>query len=83
MKTIGCPICSNTLEVRIARGRKSNKPFIMFICPEDGRHFRGFISHRPYVKQVLDSLEEEGRSFGQLQIMLREAGAGAPWRGVG
>ena len=33
--------------------------------------------------QVLDNLEEEGRSFGQLQIMLREAGAGAPWRGVG
>jgi hypothetical protein len=33
--------------------------------------------------QILDNLEEEGRSFGPLQIFLREAGAGAPWRGVG
>jgi hypothetical protein len=29
----------------------------MLICPIDGRHFRGFITHRPYVKQVLDKLE--------------------------
>ena len=33
--------------------------------------------------QILDNLEEEGRSFGALQIYLTEAGAGAPWRGVG
>lgn len=33
--------------------------------------------------QVLENLEEEGRNFGPLQIHLREAGAGAPWRGVG
>ena len=53
MNNIGCPICSNPLSVRMARGRKSNKPFIMFICPEDGRHFRGFISDQKYVNKVL------------------------------
>ena len=53
-----CPICSDALSVRLARGRKSNKPFVMLICSQDGRHFRGFINHRPYVKQVLDSLEK-------------------------
>ena len=52
-----CPICDNPLSVRLAQGRKSGKPFIMVLCSQDGRHFRGFISHRPYVKQVLDSLE--------------------------
>lgn len=31
--------------------------------------------------QTLDSLEEEARNYGQLQIHVREAGAGAPLRG--
>ena len=30
--------------------------------------------------QTLDSLEEEARNYGALQIFNREAGAGAPWR---
>jgi len=52
-----CPICSHALSVRLATGRKSGKPFLMLICSQDGRHFRGFINHRPYVEQVLDNLE--------------------------
>jgi hypothetical protein len=52
-----CPICGESLSVNLARGRKSGKPFVMLRCPADGRHFRGFISHRPYVEQVLDNLE--------------------------
>ncbi len=52
-----CPICGDPLSIRLAAGRKAGKPFIMLLCAQDGRHFRGFISHRPYVKQVLDSLE--------------------------
>jgi hypothetical protein len=43
--------------IRLARGRKSGKAFVMIICGVDGRHFRGFISHRPYVQQVIESLE--------------------------
>ena len=62
MNEIRCPICSDPLSVRIAKGRKSNKPFIMLICSVDGRHFRGFISHRPYVQQVLDNLEAVQKS---------------------
>ena len=53
MKEINCPICSNPLSVRIARGRKSNKPFIMLKCDKDGRHFRGFITDQEYVNKVL------------------------------
>ena len=55
--TPSCPICGQHLLVRLARGRKSGKVFVMLICSQDGRHFRGFINHIPYVKQVLDNLE--------------------------
>ena len=53
MKAIGCPICNNPLSISVARGRKSNKPFIMLKCDKDGRHFRGFITEQDYVRRVL------------------------------
>ena len=56
-----CPICGHALSLRLARGRRSGKPFVMLVCVEDGRHFRAFINHRPYVQQVLDQLEARQR----------------------
>jgi hypothetical protein len=53
-----CPICKNKLSLKLARGRKSNKPFLMLMCLKDGRHFRAFISHKPYIEKVLESLEQ-------------------------
>ncbi len=53
MKNILCLICSEPLSVRLAKGRSSNKPFIMLICPVDGRHFRAFISDQDYIKKIL------------------------------
>jgi hypothetical protein len=52
-----CPICGDPLLIRLATGRKSGKPFVMMLCSQDGRHFRGFISHRPYVEQFVAKLE--------------------------
>jgi hypothetical protein len=52
-----CPICRNQLSLKLAKGRKSNKPFVMLICIQDGRHFRAFITYKPYVEKVLESLE--------------------------
>ena len=60
MNNISCPICSTALSVQIARGRKSNKPFIMLKCPTDGRHFRGFITDQKYVEKVLKEMESKG-----------------------
>jgi hypothetical protein len=54
---VPCLICATPLSLRLARGRKSGKPFLMLICPVDGRHFRGFITHRDYVAGVLARLE--------------------------
>ncbi len=53
-----CPICNHPLSVELARGRRSGKPFVMLRCAQDGRHFRAFINHRPYVEEVLRQLEE-------------------------
>ena len=54
---LNCPICGQSLSVELARGRKSGKPFVMLRCVQDGRHFRAFINHRPYVEEVLSRLE--------------------------
>ena len=54
---VPCLVCATALTLRLVRGRKSGKPFLMLICPVDGRHFRGFITHRDYVAGVLAHLE--------------------------
>jgi hypothetical protein len=53
MKEIYCPICAAVLSIRAAKGRKSNKPFIMMLCPQDGRHFRGFITDQEFINKVV------------------------------
>jgi hypothetical protein len=52
-------ICGAPLTLRLARGRKSGKPFLMLICPRDGRHFRGFVNDQTYVKGVMAKLEDQ------------------------
>ena len=64
MKSINCPICFSNISVTIAKGRKSNKPFIMMKCPTDGRHFRGFITDQEYVSNVLHEMENKGSGTG-------------------
>ena len=54
---IPCLVCGQQLTIRLAKGRKSQKTFLMLICSQDGRHFRGFINDRKYVDQVLGRLE--------------------------
>ena len=72
MKTIGCPICSESLTIKVARGRKSNKPFIMLVCRRDGRHFRGFITDQDYVKRVLEGHKGDSSIGVGVQGMGRE-----------
>ena len=56
---LACPVCQGRLEVRVARGRKSGKPFIMLICPASGKHLRAFITDQTYVAGVLARLEDQ------------------------
>ena len=51
-------VCGTGLEIRPAKGRKSGKPFLMVICPSNGRHFRGFIADQGYIKSVVDRTTE-------------------------
>ena len=57
MKSIKCLVCKGELTVSAARGRKSNKPFVMLKCSQDGRHFRAFITDQKYVKKVMAGVE--------------------------
>jgi hypothetical protein len=60
-----CLICGEELQLKLAKGRKSGKAFLMLFCPYDGRHFRGFICDRPYVGEfiaALKSLEKKEQS---------------------
>ena len=54
---IQCPVCGDPLSLQIASGRKSGKTFLMLKCLRDGRHFRGFITHRPFVESLIQKLE--------------------------
>ncbi len=54
---VQCPVCQRPLTLRLAQGRKSGKTFLMLLCSQDGRHFRGFINDREYVDGVLSRLE--------------------------
>jgi hypothetical protein len=74
MNNIGCPVCSSPLSITVAKGRKSNKPFIMLKCQTDGRHFRGFITSQDYVKRIL---EEKNLKTGKDMGRVREGEAGA------
>ena len=55
--SVACPVCGTGLIVRLARGRKSGKPFVMLICPADGRHIRAFINDRDFVGKFITGLE--------------------------
>ncbi len=52
---ISCPICGAPMRL-IVTTNKNGKHAIGVFCPQDGRHFRGFINHRPYVDQVIDQV---------------------------
>ncbi len=49
---------------------KNGKHAIGVHCPADGRHFRGFINHKPYVEEVLG------------QILMAAQSADAPGSGL-
>ena len=64
MNNVPCPVCSTPLTVRPATGRKSGNPFVMLVCPEDGRHLRGFISDKEFVDRVIEKAGIQGRIGG-------------------
>jgi hypothetical protein len=59
-QTVPCIVCRRPLDVRLTKGRKSGKPSIMLICPENGRHLRAFVTDQAYVRGVLDRIDGAG-----------------------
>ena len=62
--SVRCPVCGQSLAIRLARGRRSGKPFVMMLCAVDGRHFRAFISDENYVRGVIGRLEGQIQASG-------------------
>ena len=56
-RRIPCLVCGQQLRIRLAKGRKSQKTFLLLLSSQDRRHFRGFINDREYVYKVLARLE--------------------------
>ena len=56
---IPCLVCGQHLTIRLAKGRKSEKTFLMLLCSRDGRHFRAFINDQAFVAGVLARLEDQ------------------------
>ena len=60
--SIPCPICSEALRFTVCTNR-NGKHSIGVHCPQDGRHFRGFINHKPFVEDAISHMAaaEEAR----------------------
>ena len=54
---IPCPICAEALRFTVTTNR-NGKHAIGLHCPQDGRHFRGFINHKPFVEDALQRMAE-------------------------
>ena len=57
MNVVGCPVCGTALQLSPAKSRKAKRPkiFLMLRCPDDGRHFRGFIQDKEFVGRALEA----------------------------
>ena len=65
--TIPCPICSEALRFTVCTNR-NGKHSIGQHCPQDGRHFRGFVNHKPFVENALSHMaaaEEARQTAGE------------------
>ena len=68
---IPCPICGGGMKLTVTTNR-NGKHAIGVHCPQDGRHFRGFINHKPYVEEMLGRLTEaiaaQGHATGETMV---------------
>ena len=56
---VRCPLCQARLRFSLASSRraKNQKHFVMLVCPNDARHFRGFISDQTHVAKLIRATE--------------------------
>ena len=57
--SIGCPVCGLGLKVATTKSQRG-KVALVLVCPDDGRHFRGFINDIKFVRQVMEAIEVKG-----------------------
>ena len=79
--TIPCPICGEALRFTVCTNR-NGKHSIGVHCPQDGRHFRGFINHKPFVEDAISHMAaaEEARQARGNDARAEDALQNAPKR---
>lgn len=50
-----CPICGAELKLEFTTNKRTQRCGVMLVCPEDGRHFRGFINDPKSVRRAVDA----------------------------
>lgn len=50
-----CPICSEVLRFTVCTNR-NGKHSVGLHCPQDGRQFRGFSNHKPFVEDAISHM---------------------------
>ena len=45
-----CPVCSHKLTARYTKPGRTFRVGLMVVCPNDSRHFRGFINDPEFLK---------------------------------
>ena len=51
-----CPVCTTNLSMEPRQNQKTDRLFLMLVCPENGAHFRAFINDRDYVTETIKRL---------------------------
>ena len=74
---IACPICGGDMKISVTTNR-NGKHAIGVHCPADGRHFRGFINHKPYVEEVLSQIVEAATAQSSAGTLQSGSGTGSP-----
>ena len=49
---MNCPVCGEGLKARYTRQGKTYKVGLMLVCPEDSRHFRGFVNDPIFLRDA-------------------------------
>jgi hypothetical protein len=65
-----CPVCHETLDAKFTRGGQHYPAGVMVFCPDDSRHFRGFINDPKWLREA----EELGDPRALIGTVIEEWG---------
>ncbi|MHB1006525.1 MAG: hypothetical protein ACYC3S_12920 [Chloroflexota bacterium] len=60
-----CPVCGDAVRYKVTQTRKG-RPSLMFVCPRDPRHVRGFVNDAQLLSRLCEAAtQQEGAPSGR------------------